>query len=314
MPSPSGGGQKGNPSSAGGETADHRPPWEREKGETGDDAEGTPSDQVTLEDSEKKKQAADAASAESEDAAAAESEEAVLEDAVESMKRKASEPTLDDPASASAAAGEAGSSGESGEASSDTAGSPAGGSPGSGQDGQQAASGGGAAGDSEAERLNAELNASLGRFDGAMLGERDRVQARAESTGSGESQSESAAMLDPGAPGGGEETEGNYGSVREGPAPQQESAGDKQGSGAATDGDNSSGSGMSTIGGGKGRDGDYTHAAAANTPPPDIPDGTDDDVVARQIREAAMKEKDPELRDKLWDEYRKYVNSAKRKS
>jgi hypothetical protein len=71
---------------------------------------------------------------------------------------------------------------------------------------------------------------------------------------------------------------------------------------------------MSTIGGGKGREGDYTHAAATNTPPPDIPDGSDDDVVARQIREAAMKEKDPELRDKLWDEYRKYVNSAKRKS
>jgi hypothetical protein len=27
-----------------------------------------------------------------------------------------------------------------------------------------------------------------------------------------------------------------------------------------------------------------------------------------------MKEKDPELREKLWDEYRKYVNAAKRKS
>ena len=40
--------------------------------------------------------------------------------------------------------------------------------------------------------------------------------------------------------------------------------------------------------------------------PPDIPDGSDDDVVARQIREAAMKETDPELRKALWDEYRKY--------
>jgi hypothetical protein len=28
--------------------------------------------------------------------------------------------------------------------------------------------------------------------------------------------------------------------------------------------------------------------------------------VARQIREAAMKETDPELRKALWDEYRKY--------
>lgn len=40
--------------------------------------------------------------------------------------------------------------------------------------------------------------------------------------------------------------------------------------------------------------------------PADIPDGSDDDVVAKQLREAAMKEKDPVLRKKLWDEYRKY--------
>ncbi|MEM7355078.1 MAG: hypothetical protein AAF657_29990, partial [Acidobacteriota bacterium] len=40
--------------------------------------------------------------------------------------------------------------------------------------------------------------------------------------------------------------------------------------------------------------------------PPDIPSGNDDDIVARQLREAAMKEDDPKLRDKLWDEYRRY--------
>jgi hypothetical protein len=45
-----------------------------------------------------------------------------------------------------------------------------------------------------------------------------------------------------------------------------------------------------------------------NTPPDDIPSGDDDDVVARQIREAAMKETDPELREALWEEYRKYKN------
>ena len=37
-----------------------------------------------------------------------------------------------------------------------------------------------------------------------------------------------------------------------------------------------------------------------------MPDGSDDDVVAKQIREAAMTETDPELREKLWEEYRKY--------
>jgi hypothetical protein len=40
--------------------------------------------------------------------------------------------------------------------------------------------------------------------------------------------------------------------------------------------------------------------------PPDVGDGRDDDVVARQLREAAMKEKDPAIREKLWEEYREY--------
>ena len=40
--------------------------------------------------------------------------------------------------------------------------------------------------------------------------------------------------------------------------------------------------------------------------PPDTPDARDDCVVARQIREAAMNETDPELRDALWKEYERY--------
>jgi hypothetical protein len=40
--------------------------------------------------------------------------------------------------------------------------------------------------------------------------------------------------------------------------------------------------------------------------PDDIPDGSNDDVVARQLREAAMREPDPKVRERLWNEYRKY--------
>jgi len=40
--------------------------------------------------------------------------------------------------------------------------------------------------------------------------------------------------------------------------------------------------------------------------PADIADARDDDIIARQLREAAMQEQDPELREKLWEEYRKY--------
>ena len=45
--------------------------------------------------------------------------------------------------------------------------------------------------------------------------------------------------------------------------------------------------------------------------PPDIPDGRGDDIIARQLREAAMSEDDPVLREKLWDEYRKYKSGKK---
>jgi hypothetical protein len=49
-----------------------------------------------------------------------------------------------------------------------------------------------------------------------------------------------------------------------------------------------------------------TAATAQYPPPADIPDGDNDDVIARQLREAAMREPDPEIREKLWQEYRKY--------
>jgi hypothetical protein len=43
--------------------------------------------------------------------------------------------------------------------------------------------------------------------------------------------------------------------------------------------------------------------------PEDIGDGRNDDIVLRQIREAAVNERDPVLREKLWDEYRRIRGS-----
>ncbi len=39
-------------------------------------------------------------------------------------------------------------------------------------------------------------------------------------------------------------------------------------------------------------------------------DGHDDDIVARQLREAAEKETDPELKEKLWKEYEEYKKAS----
>ena len=46
--------------------------------------------------------------------------------------------------------------------------------------------------------------------------------------------------------------------------------------------------------------------ARAGVPEGQLPPAEDDDIVARQLREAAQKETDPELRKKLWEEYWKY--------
>jgi hypothetical protein len=45
--------------------------------------------------------------------------------------------------------------------------------------------------------------------------------------------------------------------------------------------------------------------------PSDIPSAPDDDIVARQLREAATRESDPVLRERLWEEYRKYSKGIK---
>ena len=44
----------------------------------------------------------------------------------------------------------------------------------------------------------------------------------------------------------------------------------------------------------------------AKRTPDDIEALIDDDIVAKQLREAALAEEDPVLRERLWDEYRKY--------
>ena len=141
---------------------------------------------------------------------------------------------------------------------------------------------------SEAEELatlNRQLDQALERFDGNILTERDTIagQENAAAGGSptGEPDSEAAQQ------GGAEGTQaGMPGAETSDPA-------------------DSGQGGMPTSPGSRGG-GDYRQTASADDIPSDIPDGSDDDVVARQIREAAMAETDPELREKLWEEYRKY--------
>jgi hypothetical protein len=81
--------------------------------------------------------------------------------------------------------------------------------------------------------------------------------------------------------------------------------GSKAGGAGQAGGQGSAGGGKGT-GAGAGGGGGTGAGSGPSTIPADVPDGSDDDVVAKQIREAAMTETDPELREKLWEEYRKY--------
>jgi hypothetical protein len=52
--------------------------------------------------------------------------------------------------------------------------------------------------------------------------------------------------------------------------------------------------------------GELSEEEIRNRTPEDIPDLVSEDIVAKQLREAALSEDDPALRERLWEEYRLY--------
>jgi len=145
-------------------------------------------------------------------------------------------------------------------------------------------------------RLDRELDATLREFDELVLREQKLVE---ESRQSEETSSSSG-----GGGGGGDMGSGETG---------EERASSRSEGGSASEGRATTPTGGSSEGG-AGRPGASGPASAggpggrgsAGRTPPDVGDGHDDDIVARQLREAAQNEENPALREKLWDEYRAY--------
>lgn len=145
------------------------------------------------------------------------------------------------------------------------------------------------------KQLEDQLNGSLGKFDERLLREQDRIKARTPRT-------ESAAGAGSGASGG--ESAGASGSAAdESGTGSKGTQKNKRGSGTADEDDRTASNEKGTPG--------QPSSRPKSSAPADIPDGSDDDVIARQIREAAEKETDPELKKKLWDEYRRYRGAIK---
>jgi len=147
-----------------------------------------------------------------------------------------------------------------------------------------------------------QFNDSLGEFDEKLLREQDRVKAqkpRVESAGSG-----AGAGGQSGGETGGESGEGEDGeSGAESGAESETGEQNENGQEDQRRNESDAGSDQSS----SGARGSSTRGSQSNIPD-DIPDGSDDDVIARQLREAAEKEKDPELQKKLWEEYKRYKN------
>jgi hypothetical protein len=155
---------------------------------------------------------------------------------------------------------------------------PSGESSGSRTDGERAAA------------LEDELQESLAEFDGLLLREQEMLAERRSGGGEGTQ----------GGGGGSGGSDGGASGTSEAEAaesPQGESSSAVAEAGGA--------------GSSKPDSGEVASGVTSGPIPPDVGDGSDDDIVARQLREAAMKEEDPELREKLWQEYREYKSSSK---
>ncbi len=129
-----------------------------------------------------------------------------------------------------------------------------------------------------AERLGRELDESIGGFDETLGAEQREIAA--------------AGRVIEGYDIAGEEGQGSGGLISLG------------GQAASTEGQSGS------VGGGRAPVSEplagLTQQDIEELTPDDIPTMVDDDIIARQLREAAIVEKNSDLRDRLWDEYRKY--------
>ena len=143
-------------------------------------------------------------------------------------------------------------------------------------------------GESDAERkarLEGELEESVGGFDEVLAEEQKEISTVGRNTeGFGGSQGGAGS----GRVGLGKQASGGGGS-----------SGGGQGGGAAGSVPGASEPREASVGG-------LSEEEIRARTPEDIPDLVSEDIVAKQLREAALAEEDPELRERLWEEYRTY--------
>jgi hypothetical protein len=173
-------------------------------------------------------------------------------------------------------------------------------------------SGGARTPDEHREALDQKLGSSLFAFDAMLLKEQQQAaQKRAEHAAATGSEGGGSGEGSGGGAGGARGSESAAGGSRRADAQgegREERTGSRDGreqdraTGSSRGGDRSTGGGRTTIAAPEGE----PSVPSSENVPADVGDGKDDDVVARQIREAALQEQDPAIREKLWEEYRRY--------
>jgi hypothetical protein len=157
--------------------------------------------------------------------------------------------------------------------------------------------------------IDMQLSAALADFDELLLKEEEKVSSRIPSQRESGSSGQNGTSGSGGALGSAGET-GEGSGDQDGSGTSSTSAGDYASSSAQGSQTARSGTASGAQSGAGAGDANIDHskygAPGGKLPPPE-----DDDIVARQLREAAEKETDPELKKKLWEEYWKYKGVKK---
>jgi hypothetical protein len=167
----------------------------------------------------------------------------------------------------------------------------------------------------ELEKL---LNESLGQFDEELLKEEERMatrQPQTRETGYGHSGSGNGAAAGREGRAGGTSEQGSSSSDasdKDGMGGQGADNTESSSAQTGTEAGGASGTGEGVASGEGSGQGDGSEQAQGESSQAGTREleTRDDDIVARQLREAAEKETDPELKKKLWEEYYKYKEGS----
>jgi hypothetical protein len=161
--------------------------------------------------------------------------------------------------------------------------------------------------------IDKRLDRSLGTVDSEVRKEQEKTAQERDARAAANAGSSGTADAEEGKDGNGDtagtaDTEGpgatGAGEGKDGKGKQGSRPGDlKSEKQRKAEGGANAGSGAGAGGSGTQKEGPGGNAT-------EIPDGSDDDIVARRLRKAAEAETDPELKEKLWKEYIEYKKGA----